>query len=89
MVWIVFLVTDAKAWAWVAAADLVFVALLGIVLVRRWTVDGRLAMTGGDSASLERLAEQHIARPPVVIHGIFAVSTLVLVVLAAAGVGAS
>jgi hypothetical protein len=33
------------------------------------------------------LAEQHIPRPPVVLHGIFAVSTVVLVLLTALGVG--
>jgi hypothetical protein len=33
------------------------------------------------------LAEQHIPRSPVVLHGILAVSTVVLVLLAAAGVG--
>ena len=35
------------------------------------------------------LAEQHIPRPPVVLHGVFAVSTLVLVLLTALGVGES
>ena len=33
------------------------------------------------------LAEQHIPRPPVVLHGIFAVSTLILVLLTALGLG--
>jgi hypothetical protein len=33
------------------------------------------------------LAEQHIPRAPVVLHGIFAVSTLILVLLAALGIG--
>lgn len=89
VVWIVFVATGARVWAWIAVADLVLVAVLGGLLVRRWTIDGRLAMTGGASASLGDLAEQHIARPPVVLHGVFAASTLVLVVLAAAGVGGS
>ena len=35
------------------------------------------------------LAEQHIPRPPVVLHGIFAVSTVILVLLTALGIGAS
>lgn len=88
VVWIVFLATDAALWAWIAAADLILVAVLGGVMVRRWAIDGRAAMSGGASASSRDLAEQHIARPPVVIHGIFAASTIVLVILAAAGVGA-
>jgi hypothetical protein len=33
------------------------------------------------------LAEQHIPRGPVVVHGTFAVSTVVLVLLTALGVG--
>jgi hypothetical protein len=33
------------------------------------------------------LAEQHIPRAPVVLHGIFAISTFVLVLLSALGVG--
>jgi hypothetical protein len=33
------------------------------------------------------LAEQHIPRPPVVLHGVFAISTIVLVFFAALGIG--
>jgi preprotein translocase subunit SecG len=89
VVWIVYLVTDISILAWVAAADLVLVALLGGLLVRRWAKDGRAAMSAGrrsDAAELD-LAEQHIPRAPVVLHGIFAVSTLVLVLLSALGIG--
>ena len=35
------------------------------------------------------LAEQHIPRPPVVLHGIFAVSTVILVLLSAIGIAGS
>jgi len=87
VVWIVFVATGAAVWSWVAVADLVLVAALGIILVRRWTVDGRLAMSRADSSSTGDLAEQHITRLPVVLHGIFAASTFVLVVLTAAGIG--
>ena len=89
VVWIAFVATDRTVLAWIAVADLIVVAVLGGVMVRRWTIDGRSAMSGGTSATLGDLAEQHIARPPVVAHGIFATSTLVLVILAAAGVGGS
>ena len=91
IVWIVYLVTDMSVLAWVAVADLVLVALLGGLLVRRWAADGRAAMRAGsrsDAAELD-LAEQHIPRAPVVLHGVFAVSTLVLVLLTAVGVGVS
>ena len=91
IVWIVYLVTDISILAWVAVADLVLVALLGGLLVRQWASDGRAAMTASgrsDDAELD-LAEQHIPRAPVVLHGIFAVSTLVLVLLSAVGIGES
>ena len=52
------------------------------LLLRRWATDGRLVMSGSD-ASAGALAEQHIPRLPVVLHGVFAGVTLVLVLLVA------
>ena len=91
IVWIVYLVTDMEILAWIAVADLVLVALLGGLLARRWASDGRAAMQAGrrTEAAEPDLAEQHIMRAPVALHGVFAVSTLVLVLLTALGVGAS
>jgi preprotein translocase subunit SecG len=95
IVWIIYLVTDSTLLAWIAVADLVLVAIIGVVMVRQWAKDGRAAMaaaTAGAAQSSGRgpdLAEQHIPRPPVVLHGIFAVSTLVLVLLTALGIGGS
>jgi hypothetical protein len=94
VVWIIYLVTDDGLWAWIAVVDLVLVAVLGSLLARQWAKDGRAAMAGtlrqaqGASDPVD-LAEQHIPRPPVVVHGVFAVSTLVLVLLSALGVGES
>jgi preprotein translocase subunit SecG len=94
-VWIIYLVTDNTLLAWIAVADLVVVAIIGVVMVRQWAKDGRAAMaaaTAGaapSSGSRPDIAEQHIPRPPVVLHGIFAVSTLVLVLLTALGLGES
>jgi manganese efflux pump family protein len=91
IVWIIYLVTDSSILAWIAFADLVLVAVLGGLLVRRWAADGRAAASTGDrSAAAEvDLAEQHIPRAPVVLHGVFASTTLVLVLLSALGVGGS
>jgi hypothetical protein len=94
IVWIIYLVTGNSLLAWIAVADLILVALLGGLLVRQWTKDGRAAMAGAAQSSGARrsdagavdLAEQHIPRPPVVLHGIFAVSTVILVLLSALGV---
>ena len=85
--WISYLVTGSTVVAWIAFAALVPVALLGGLLVRRWVKDGRAAMRGDTAPDGVELAEQHIPRPPVVLHGIFAVSTFVLVLLSALGVG--
>lgn len=96
IVWIVYLVTGNTLWAWIAVADLILVALLGGLLVRQWTKDGRAAMAAATAGAAPSsgaggpdLAEQHIPRPPVVLHGIFAVSTVILVLLSAIGVAGS
>jgi preprotein translocase subunit SecG len=91
VVWIIYLVTDSALLAWIAFADLVLVALLGGLLVNQWAKDGRAAMSAGPQSDAVQvdLAEQHIPRIPVVLHGIFAVSTVVLVLLSALGVGES
>ena len=103
IIWIIYLVTDSTILAWIAVVDLVIIATIGVVMVRQWTKDGRAAMAaaaapagGADAGTVEArrvdagtvdLAEQHIPRPPVVLHGIFAVSTLILVLLTALGLG--
>ena len=98
IIWIIYLVNGNTILAWIAAADLVLVALLGLLLVRQWTKDGRAAMASAarsDAAAAPPatgavdLAEQHIPRPPVVLHGVFAVSTVILVLLSAIGIGGS
>jgi hypothetical protein len=103
IIWIIYLVTDSTILAWIAVVDLVIIAIIGVVMVRQWAKDGRAAMAaaaagagGANAGTVEArrvdagtvdLAEQHIPRPPVVLHGIFAVSTLILVLLTALGVG--
>jgi hypothetical protein len=87
VVWIVYLITDVSILAWLALVDLVLVAVLGGLLVRRWAMDGRAAMAARAPSPRVELAEQHIPRPPVVVHGIFAVSTVVLVLLTTLGIG--
>ena len=99
VVWIVYLVTGSTLLAWIAFADLVLVAIIGLVMVTQWARDGRAAMAAATAGANARavtpdasgvdLAEQHIPRPPVVLHGIFAVSTVILVLLTALGIGGS
>ena len=103
IIWIIYVVTDSTILAWIAVVDLVVIATIGVVMVRQWAKDGRAAMAataagagGANAGTVEArrvdagtvdLAEQHIPRPPVVLHGIFAVSTLILVLLTALGLG--
>ena len=103
IIWIIYLVTDSTILAWVAVVDLVVIATIGVVMVRQWAKDGRAAIAaaaagagGANAGTVDArkvdagtvdLAEQHIPRPPVVLHGIFAVSTLILVLLTALGLG--
>ena len=106
IVWIIYVITDSTLLAWIAFADLIVIAILGLVMVTQWAKDGRAAMAaaaqpaaggaaaggtpaGGTATAGVDLAEQHIPRPPVVLHGIFAVTTVILVLLAALGVGGS
>jgi hypothetical protein len=94
IVWIIYLVTGATLLAWIAVGALVIVAIIGVVMVRQWAKDGRAAMAAARAGAAPSaggggpdLAEQHIPRPPVVLHGIFAVTTVVLVLLTALGMG--
>jgi hypothetical protein len=76
VVWIVFLVTGVGLLAWVGFALLLLVVGGGAVLFRRWTGERR-----------PDLAESRLPKPVVYLHGVFAVVTLLLVLLAALGVG--
>jgi hypothetical protein len=103
IIWIIYVITDSTILAWIAVVDLVIIATIGVVMVRQWAKDGRAAMAAAAAGARDAnagtvearrvdagtvdLAEQHIPRPPVVLHGIFAVSTLILVLLTALGVG--
>ncbi len=99
VVWIVYVFTDSTTLAWVAFVDLLVVAVVGDLLVLRWFKDRRgvadtaVRTSGGTPAGTTGttavLAEQRIPSAAVVVHGVFAVTTIVLVLLAALEVGGS
>jgi|SRR3954454_23528071 hypothetical protein len=99
VVWIIYVATDTDALAWVALVGLVVVAGIGDILVVRWAKDRRQAaalVAGAGTSGAEGsraagglLAEQHFPTPVVAAHGVFAVATVVLVLLVALGVGGS
>jgi hypothetical protein len=78
VLWIVYLVVDKTVLAWVAFVLLLPVALLGFTMLARWI-----------PARRQGTAESRFPVPVVVAHGVFAATTLVLVLLAALGVGDS
>ncbi|MGH3972165.1 MAG: hypothetical protein ACRDS9_02395 [Pseudonocardiaceae bacterium] len=94
VIWIAYLLTNTERLAWVAFVLLFPVALLGFVMLARWipvyrghAVAASTPRTGtSTSGSAEtEPAERHLPVPVVVAHGLFAVVTVVLVLLTALG----
>lgn len=98
-VWALYLITNAEKLAWVAAATLGVVVTLGLTMAARWIgvrrahdppqavavlVGGR---PGSDGGRVKVPPERHFPAPVVVVHGIFAGATILLVLLTALGVG--
>jgi hypothetical protein len=94
LVWVVYLLLDRPALAWAAVGILVAIALLGFTMFARWIPVYRTPIAVGGRQE-GKLSIQEV--PPegnfplfiVLAHGTFAVSTLVLVVLTALGMGGS
>jgi manganese efflux pump family protein len=84
LVWGFYLVTDNDPLGWAAVADLGVVALLGLVMAVRWVgvYRGYAAPGSSQTRVIAVPPERHFPRPVIVIHGVFAVATLILVVLA-------
>jgi len=93
VVWIVYVITDTDALAWTAFGLLVPVALLGFTMLARWIPVYRARSGAEDTAAATATAEQtgpaerYFPVPVVAAHGLFAVVTVVLVLLTALGIG--
>jgi hypothetical protein len=85
-VWIAYLVTDDGWLAWTAFVLLLPVALLGLTMLARWVQSGDHRR---DAAVGAARPESAFPLPVVVGHGVVAVTTVVLVLLTALGVGGS
>ena len=81
VLWIVYVATDSSAIAWIAFALLLVVALIGFTMFGIWARQR--------SRKEREPAEQKFPVAVVGLHGVLAATTLVLVLLAAAGVGGS
>jgi hypothetical protein len=88
VLWIVYVVTDSDALAWIAFAILVLVAVLGWTMFAIWYQRRQARAAAATVATPGGPAEQHFPVSVVTLHGLLAVTTVVLVFLAAVGVGA-
>jgi len=89
VVWIVYLAADKTALAWIAFAILAVVALLGWTMFAIWFRRRQAHAGAADVAAPGLPAEQHFPVAVVALHGVLAVTTVVLVLLTALGVGGS
>jgi hypothetical protein len=83
---IVYLASDEDVLAWIALAILAVVAVLGWTMFAIWA-RRRQTAAATEAAAQGTPAEQHFPVPIVALHGVLAVTTVVLVLLAALEVG--
>jgi hypothetical protein len=89
VLWIIYLASDKEALAWIAFLILVVVALLGWTMFAIWARRRQAQSAEIATAAPGTPAEQHFPVSIVAVHGLLAVTTVVLVLLAALGVGGS
>ena len=89
VVWIIYLISDRDALAWVAFAILAVVALLGWTMFAIWFRRRQARAGGTEIAAPDVPAEQLFPVSVVALHGLLAVTTVVLVLLTALKVGGS
>lgn len=82
-VWIAYLIGGAVQLAWAALIILVPVAALGSTMFGLWLRAGHGRPRGRHAYVPRHAAEDHFPPPAVVGHGVFAVTTVVLVLLTA------
>jgi len=88
VLWIVYIASDSEALAWIAFGALVVVALLGWTMFFVWAKQ-RQTSAQPATAPAGGAAEQGFPVSVVALHGLAAVTTVVLVFLTAIGVGGS
>lgn len=93
VIWVVYLVADSERLAELAAGVLLVVALLGMTMAARWIRVYRAhpARANPDAGTGQATVppERNFPLPVVIGHGVFAVTTLTLVLLTALGIGGS
>jgi manganese efflux pump family protein len=89
VLWIIYLANDSDTLAWIAFVLLLVVALLGFTMLAIWLQQRQGRAGAVETATADQPAEQNFPVPVVVLHGLLAATTLVLVFLTAVGVGGS
>ena len=89
VIWIAYLVTDNDTLSWIALAILAVVALLGWTMFAIWYQRRQSRGAVVEAVNPGTPAEQHFPVAVVALHGVLAVTTVVLVLLTAIGVGGS
>jgi small-conductance mechanosensitive channel len=89
VVWIVYVAADKDVLAWIAFAMVAVVAVLGWTMFAIWLRRRQARAAGAEIAAPGAPAEQRFPVSVVALHGVLAVTTVVLVLLTALGVGGS
>jgi len=89
VLWVIYVITDSDALAWIAFALLLVVALLGFTMFAIWLRRRRARGAVTETVTPDTPPEQHFPVAVVGLHGALAATTLVLVLLTAIGVGGS
>jgi predicted ferric reductase len=88
MLWISYLLLDEERLAWATVCALGAVAVLGLLMAARWIRVYRTVSNPGPSLTRSAIVppERNFPVPVVILHGLLAVTTLVLVLFTALGV---
>jgi len=88
VIWIIYLAADSDVLAWIAFVILAIVATLGWTMFAIWLRRRKQPTAVGETATAPGTpAEQHFPVAIVALHGVLAVTTVLLVLLAALEVG--
>jgi hypothetical protein len=92
VLWIVYVITDNHPIGWIGLALLAPVAILGFVMVARWASARRANSPAGQptavpGSALQDAPERSFPVAVVVAHGVLAVATIVLALLALSEIG--
>ena len=83
VIWIVYLANDNDTLAWIAFVLLAIVALLGWTMFAIWYQRRQARGAVPEAVDPTTPAEQHFPVAVIALHGVFAVTTVVLVLLTA------